>query len=137
MDRNGSLETVVPSKANGCDVEYPVAAFTVRRVMDPEETPGLTFGTLMFGMFLISASVRLKVAGNVKIWPAARGPVGNEELLAVKRGFVRTRPVIAVIAILALQLTFICLEVPNATSPKSIGEVQFSGRLTGLPRHIT
>src|SRR5947207_10225584 len=84
----------------------------------------------------MNASVRLKLAGNVKLWPAVRGPVGNEELLAVKRGFVRIRPDTAVMGIFALQVMSNVLELPKATLPKSIGEVQFSGRLTGLPRQI-
>jgi hypothetical protein len=77
--------------------------------------------------------VRSKVTGNVKLAPTFKGPVGRLEFNAVNTILPRTKPVIWVIAILAVQVTLSVLELPIGTDPKSVGEVQVMGILTGDP----
>jgi len=77
--------------------------------------------------------VRLNITGNEKLAPFAKAPVGRLEFKAVNKILWRTKPVIFVIAIFAVQLMLSIFELPIGTDLKSVGEVQVMGILTGDP----
>ena len=84
--------------------------------------------------FVTITVVKFHVTGKVKEAPAFSGPVGKLALDAWKKSFPMVSPSNAVMATTAVQVTCFVANVPKATLPKSIGEVQFKGRLTGDPR---
>lgn len=77
--------------------------------------------------------VRSKVTGNENFAPFANGPVGKLEFDALNKSLPRTNPVILVIAMFAVQSTLSVFELPMGTDPKSVGDVQVMGILTGDP----
>ena len=86
------------------------------------------------GEFATTTVVKFQVTGKVNEAPAFRGPVGRLALEAWKYSFPTVSPSNEVMAMTAVQVTCIVAYVPKATSPKSTGDVQFKGRLTGDPR---
>jgi len=115
-------------------VAYPTAPLVVYNVKGALLIPGEMLPEEALGLFFISASVRSHVTGKEKESPAANGPWGKLALLASKKPSPRTSPSSAVMGTLAVQLRDLVTFVPRATWPKSTGDVQFRGRLTGAPR---
>jgi hypothetical protein len=109
----------------------PFVVYNVRGVL---LTPGDTLPDEAFGVFFISAVVKFQVTGNVNDSPAANFPSGKLELEAWKNPSPTSSPSSESIRMLALQVTLFVTAEPSATLPKSTGEVQFKGKLTGAPR---
>ena len=153
-DKKGALLTSFPCKVRGREFEYCATALVVEIVRELLLTPGVTDPKDAPVSSLTPAFVRFQVTGKEKVSPALRGPCGSEALEtwnvfqrvnirpSARMGSSRLTgssvlaPLIFVIPMTAWQLTITVFVDPKVTSPKSMGDVQFSGIETGDPRQI-
>lgn len=105
----------MPVRLIGNVVAYPDTPLIVISVSGALLTPGVTEANDAFGLFETWSFVRSHVTGKVNDVPFTKGPLGKVALLAVKYPVPICIPTILVMAMFAVQVTFLVDLAPKAT----------------------